>query len=288
MPIKYPPSVVSARVERILEIAQRAAPSQQGRSALESIRTCAGYAEPGYDEPECGVIAFGNWNKITEYKDGKSTVIDDYPRRVGDLFEKLGVECEWSDEWDMCTDCDKAVRTHGNSFFWRPAYGHISGDLVCQECILKDPAEFLEERENEEKGITFDIDLEKAGYKLLLDSLENGFHPGQDASAELIAKNLKKLDVTRFLFKLDANSQFYSTFSVWVHADEWRDDLADELKNLGVDGPSRSDNLRKALQSVPIAQAPGTAVYASIDVNVGEAKVRVLTPEEFLDGKGGG
>jgi hypothetical protein len=279
MPIKYPSSVVSARVERILEIAQRAAPSHAGRSAIENIRLCAGYAEPGYDDPKSGLIAFGNWNEITEYKDGKSTLIDDYPRRVGDLFEKLGVECEWGDEWDICNDCNKAVRTHGNSFFWRPAFGYISGDLVCQDCILKDPAEFLEECENKTRGITFDIDLEKAGYKCLLADLEAGCHEGQDASAELIAKHLIELGVTRTLFKLDENSQFYFTFSVWVHADEWREDLADDLEKLGVNGPSRSENLRKALQAIPVAQAPGTVVIGNINIDTGEAKVRVLTPE---------
>ena len=50
------------KVRNLIDCAADHAKTWQGRSAAESITLATGYAEPGYDEPESGVIAFGNWN----------------------------------------------------------------------------------------------------------------------------------------------------------------------------------------------------------------------------------
>lgn len=114
------------------------------RSALECIEFSHAYAEPGYTEPECGLIAFGNWNGVDYPVDGppqqyhwRTTAEDNGVKRLGDLFERLGVSIEWSDEWSTCGDCGKAVRTSPDSYGWTPAYNEKllnSGGFYCLEC----------------------------------------------------------------------------------------------------------------------------------------------------------
>ena len=44
------------KVRNLIDCAAEHAKTWQGRSAAESITLATGYAEPGYDEPESGVI----------------------------------------------------------------------------------------------------------------------------------------------------------------------------------------------------------------------------------------
>jgi len=108
-----------------------------------------GYAEPGYTDPDCGLIATGNWNEITEYKDGQRSVISDLPERLGRLFEKMGIETEWSDEWASCSDCGKLVRTQHDSYSWKPSYTLGEGELLCHECKTDEPDDESDESDNE-------------------------------------------------------------------------------------------------------------------------------------------
>jgi len=108
-----------------------------------------GYAEPGYTDPECGLIATGNWNEITEYKDGQRSVISDLPARLGRLFEKMGIETEWSDEWASCSDCGKLVRTEPDSYSWKPSYTLGEGELLCHECKTEEPDDESDESDDE-------------------------------------------------------------------------------------------------------------------------------------------
>ncbi|GAG52478.1 unnamed protein product, partial [marine sediment metagenome] len=99
-------------ISSIFQAGINAAKTSQARSQLEEAQLCfEGYAEPGYSDPDSNVIAFGNWNAITEYDGDKFQTIDDAPARVASLLEKAGVELEWSDEWEFCGECGKAVRT---------------------------------------------------------------------------------------------------------------------------------------------------------------------------------
>lgn len=99
----------------------------------------AGYAEPGYDDPSCGIIAIGNWNSVTEYdrelRDQK--VISDLPERLGAIFEKLGIECEWSDEWAVCEECNRLIRTEPDSHSWKRSYVLSKVGYFCKECDEK-------------------------------------------------------------------------------------------------------------------------------------------------------
>jgi hypothetical protein len=135
---------VKAKAERYLRLIgsfiERASKSNSGyqwqvRSMLQELQLhYNGYAEPGYTDPESGIIATGNWNDITNYIGGVRFTLSDIPSRIAKLFEKLGIETEWSDEWCECTDCGKLVRTSPDSMSWTPNYTLGEGELMCCEC----------------------------------------------------------------------------------------------------------------------------------------------------------
>jgi hypothetical protein len=130
------------RANHILAAAQHDASNKaknsndwQIRNALEDIHLhCNGYAEPGYTEPDCGIVATGNWNKITTWRNEQTFTISDVPSRIAKLFEKLGIPTEWSDEWVECSHCGKLVRSQPDSMSWKPSYTMGDGELWCHEC----------------------------------------------------------------------------------------------------------------------------------------------------------
>jgi len=214
---------VSRRVHRIMDIAQRMAekiPGWEARARIEEIRLhFDGYAEPGYSDPESGIIATGNWNDITKYDQvhGRK-VISNLPSRLFDLFEKLGVEGEWSDEWSECSQCNKLVRTSPDSYPWQQSFICDDNGLTCHECISEgDPEEYLASLEGEDRkcNTISSIDPGEYGY-VKLEEYESGFHPGQTDDPRKVAKELRAKGITRFLFNLDDVGQFDSRWSCWV------------------------------------------------------------------------
>ena len=92
------------------------------------------YGEPGYDAPKLGIV-FANWNNPDRYnrETGHREEVNKDGERFCRIFEKMGFEIEWSDEWYTC-DCGKAVRTVEDSYSWTPSYRIIRGELFCLEC----------------------------------------------------------------------------------------------------------------------------------------------------------
>ena len=126
---------IAKRAALILEIAQRMAKkldkeyaTYQASNHIEDIQLHSEYAEPGYSSAT-GMIATGNWN--TFEVNGKECKLAE---RVSRLFEKLGIECEWSDEWVTCGDCGALVRTQSDSHSWHPHYIVKDGELICYDC----------------------------------------------------------------------------------------------------------------------------------------------------------
>lgn len=66
---------------------------------------CTRYGEPGYHNPENGII-LANWN--------------DVPKGLADWLEKCGYSLEWSDEWMIDYAHDKAYRTSADGYHWEP------------------------------------------------------------------------------------------------------------------------------------------------------------------------
>jgi hypothetical protein len=281
------------RVNRSIEAGVKSAKTSEGRSRIECIRLCSeGYAEPGYSDPESGVIAFGNWNDITRWDAAKHefVTIGDTPSRIAALLEKLGVELEWADEWACCAQCSKAVRTGPDSYNWKPSFWQDdSGSITCCGCISEDPTDYLMSLEgNTRKCVTLDIDLAEQGYVLLEDGFENGFHYGQDADPKLIGKLLREQGIERFLFNLDHTGQFDLGFSVWVHEDEFAEVDHEAWLDAEKDGPSVAGGLQRALQDATrkMSDQPDAGIkVAKCDVGTGTAQVRTVTPQEFLDGR---
>ena len=141
-----------------------------------------------------------------------------------DIFEKMGIECEWIDEWDSCFECARLVRTVGDCWTWQPSFKFVESDgALCHICIKEDVKAYLAELEGDFKSCNTisDINLENYGYvKYNKDPYESGLHLGQKDSPETIAELLQSKNIKRFLFQLDDNSQFYSRWSVYIHSSE--------------------------------------------------------------------
>lgn len=277
------------RVEKVIESGRATAKTNQGRSQIDSITICTeGYAEPDYSDPKSGIIAFGNWNNVSRYDGHEFHEVDDSVGRVATLLEKLGVELDWSDEWCQCDGCHKAVRTTPNSYRWRASYADDgSGTVLCHECIKADPTEYLQSLEgSSNRCLTIDLDLEAAGYKLLNGDYQNGLYGGQSDRPELIAQALREQGVERFIFTLDATGQFDIAFSVYVHQDEIGLIDTEEFESAPTAGVDPAVMLQKALgdASAKMAATEGGIKVAKCDLHSGTARVRIVTPEEFVAG----
>jgi hypothetical protein len=174
---------------------------QRAEGEIDNLSYAHAYAEPGYTQPEREIL-FANWNY--------------FPCRVTDILKRAGYGIEWSDEWTMCDDCGKALRTSPDSYSWQPSHVYFGGD-VCLECLKGDAGDYLETLEdNPRTALNTDIDPAEYGYIRLQDKFENGFHQGQTDDPKKIYASLKD-KYSRILFKIDEVSQFYTVFSVWHH-----------------------------------------------------------------------
>ncbi len=277
------------RVETIIEAGRKAAKTSQGRSQIDGITICTeGYAEPGYGDPASGLVALGNWNDVSRY-DGKNFIrTDNAPGRVARLLEKLDVTLEWSDEWETCRSCGKCVRTKPDSYSWMPSHAATDDGLTCHECIKADPTEYLQSLEGDgNRCVTIDLDLEAAGYKLLSDDYQNGLYGGQSDRPELIAEALREQGVERFIFNLDSTGQFDMSFSVYVHQDEYDRIDREEFEMAPTAGVDPAVQMQKALAdaSTKMATTEGGIKIAKCDLDSGTARVRVVSPEDFVAGK---
>jgi hypothetical protein len=201
-------------------------PGHAVRNHLEGIRLYTdGYAEPGYS----GVlVATGNWNTVDRYVPptngeayGHRAPVPggDLPERLAKIFEKLGFECEWSDEWHACDECCRLVRQQPDSYSWKPSYALLNEcEVYCHECIKKDPEAYLESLEDG-GTLTLNIDPSAFGY-VKHEECESGWFPGQTDDPKKIAKHLQSKGISRFFFEVTEPSQFYTKWCVWIHEDE--------------------------------------------------------------------
>lgn len=90
------------------------------QSEIDNLGFAPAYAEPGYNQPKNGVV-FANWNR--------------FPQDFDTLLEWAGYAVEWSDEWTTCDECQRAFRTVGDSYGWKPAGRFIEGTgELCIDC----------------------------------------------------------------------------------------------------------------------------------------------------------
>lgn len=275
------------KAQRILRAAFRSAPTADGRHRIEIIELYGqGYAEPGYTDPEAGVIALGNWNDVTRFVNGQSVTLDNFPSRVARLLEQIGVELHWCDEWTVCDACGKLVRLKPDSYGWKPSYRSDDDGLTCLECLQASAADYLLKLEgNHNRANTISgIDPADHDYVLVQDDFEHGFHDGQDADPKRIARALEEQGIRRYLFNLDSTGQFDLRFSVYVHESEIGQLNREQFDGAETDGPSVASALRLGLADAARqmdALPPDGIKWATVKTD-GTAEVRLVTPAEFV------
>lgn len=167
------------------------------------------YGEPGYADPEKGII-FANWN--------------DVPKGLADWLEKCGYSLEWCDEWmvDYANGC-KAYRTIPDSHHWE---SQIMLPAESCEYITPDdsPETWIDACAVTSPGQPIyclpawmpESNILENGFTLINADLENGFFAGMDDSPEKISKALFDNGAYRVIFKKRENSQFYIRFAVYA------------------------------------------------------------------------
>lgn len=175
---------------------------------------CSEYGEPGYSQPETGVM-LANWNPI--------------PRTIMDYLEAQGFELEWSDEWTINYNSSKAYRTSPSSYDWESSVVYYDGEPLFRDD--DDPADIIEAIAmtdwNQEAGCVpswiTPSDLEEVGYvKVNHEDFESGWFPGQTDDPAKIAKAIWNgpKRVERLVFRKVENSQFYCKFECWALYEE--------------------------------------------------------------------
>lgn len=252
-------------IENLIECAKakaRARGQHRNASHMECITWTGHYSEPGYSTDK-RLIVFGNWNPENFTPEQKRV---DVMLRLAKALERYA-ELEWEDEWTTCGDCGGAIRTQPDSFGWQQSYWEDDSGAQCAECAQKHPSALLHWLEgNHRRALTFDkVDLSAHGFTQLQSGFEHGFHSGQDASPELIAKELRKVQIERFIFKLDSTGQFDFNFSVWIHGDDLAKAAKADLSPERTNGPSISQGLDRALRaaSQQAASLPGSGCIVS-------------------------
>jgi hypothetical protein len=281
-----------SRVRQLIaESASKAGTS--GRRQIEAVTIHTnGFAEPGYEDPEGGVVCLGNWNAITycNEKTQRFVTIDATPEDLSHKLMELGVQIEWSDEWVACNRCGKLVRTTGDCYGWTPQYWGSDEGEVCCECIRKDPSDYLLSLEgHHERAITIDdIDLSQHGYKLVDDDLENGLSGGQADSPSKIAEALKSQVIDRFVFQIDSCGQFDTNFSVWVHESEW-DRLDHKIyEQADKQGEDPAEQTKQYLQDAALKirqNKKGITVVQPDSQDPSKARAKTISPQDFVNGK---
>lgn len=284
------------RVEWVIAAALASTKNQQTRDRIEDIRCHSnGYAEPGYIDPESGVVACGNWNNISEWdKDlHRSVTIDGTVGRLAAVLEKLGCELEWSDEWADCSECGKLIRTSPDSYSWTPSYIAQDCEVYCTDCA--DGKAYLEEMEGDPGSISQNFYPGDYGYVLIQDDFEHGFHRGQDADPKLIGNLMSDAGFSRWVFYLDGKGQFDVKFSLWLHEEEAANDdgngiiLAKRVIERGnTDGPSVAEAMSRGLQEAAVQhdriRNTGEDGIIVSHVSMGGASSRVISNEDFIEG----
>ncbi len=260
------------RANQLLEAAKRVSDCHH----LQYVEFHGQYAEDGYLDPESGVIAVGDWNEYAG-----ATIMP----RLSRALDRLGIPCEWCDEWADCYECGGLVRVRPDSYCWQPSYIEDDGALVCKECV--DPEKVLRDLEGRSsRCLTLDnIHPEDHGYvRGCEEDYEHGFYGGQNDSPEAIGQDLKSQGIKRFLFRLESQGQFDVDFSVWVHESEAHLLTKEPVGKTDIDP---AEGLKLALQAASRAtsELKGEGIrYATCDSSTGTAKARLVSPEEFIQG----
>lgn len=214
---------------RLLRAAIAVAPTADAIARLADVRLHRhGFAEPGHDEREGDVVAFGLFHEVvdTDPETGERQTLDYTPVRVALLLNKLGVDTLSVDEWEFCRRCRRAVRfspgLDGNESFWRRSW-FISdlGILTCRLCAQADPNLYVAEADGRaDRLLTFDLDLPSLGYVRLQHSLEFDLKNGTGHDPRVVASALRLEGFRRFLFEHLSEGATDVSYALWFSESE--------------------------------------------------------------------
>lgn len=168
-------------------------------------RYASSYGEPGYSDPEKGII-FANWNNV--------------PKGLADWLESQGYSLEWSDEWAEVND--KAYRTSPDCYSWESSLVLTEdGEYLTRD---DDHAEVIDACAmtdwNQPAGCVpswvAQAELREQGYTLFAGELESGLYPGQTDNPAEYAKKAFSAGAERVVFRKVENSQFYCRFECYA------------------------------------------------------------------------
>jgi hypothetical protein len=281
------------RAHRLINAAKNSTDHRTTRAHLEDLCVYSGIVDRGYDKYDCVVLC--NWNTPTHYDGERYVEEDDTLRRLSDLLERTGVYTDWKDEYDECSECGKLARTSPDCYSWEKAYIITDGGLlICRNCI--DADELVKEYEGNKKMLTTELSIhpEDHGYRNLLEHEENtyskvfqyGLHDGQNEKPEMMHTWLHTNMCNRFLFRVEDVSQFYISWSVWIHESDF--DRVHKLylgsHNICREYPSPADKARDALRNAPhLPAVPGMVNITSINVADGTSTTRSISQQEFAE-----
>ena len=174
---------------------------------------CSAYGEPGYSDPERGVI-FANWNDVGD--------------KIGDYLEEAGFDLCYSDEWLIDYNHDKAYRTQPDSYSWQSSILYTeNGDPLTPD----DPAdEWIDELAITDQAQSIrcalpsfidDEALEAEGFQKLDEDHESGWYGREDDPQEIAIKLWNEIeDLDRVVFRLSGVGQFAVRFETWYQVAE--------------------------------------------------------------------
>lgn len=171
---------------------------------------CSNYGEQGYNlEEGKKAILLANWNNF-----------DKYPNFMEWLEENY--ELEWSDEWIIDYDCDKAYRTSPDSYGWQQQFRITdSGELITPDSDIEDWIEYcvMTDYKQQARCLPDFIDRElliEEGFYLISEDNANGLYGRTDDPNKIAEEVFNETEYTEIIFILDSVSQFELEFSVYA------------------------------------------------------------------------
>jgi len=153
-----------------------------GLQSKHGAEWCGSYGEPGYTDPEKGII-FCNWN-------GVDSLTQTY-------LKEAGFELEWSDEWMVDYNHDKAYRTQPDSYSWvSRIHCTIHGEIITPDDDIDEWIADIEYTDKLGEASTLpnwisEADLTSLGWtKYNEEDYQNGFHHGQTDDPSEIGERL--------------------------------------------------------------------------------------------------
>lgn len=207
------------------QILIKAATGEQYGDGLLVTDMGVGFVDAYY--PTDAVWVLGDWNNKRYVREGEPplTKEETLPSRLAEALERIGVECEWLDEWHECCNCYRLLRTQPDSYSWKLDGLWIDDEgYMCSQCALQDVDACLEGYINNPRtAVTWlhEKDLSDAGYEQWEPDnphqYANGWYEGQnDEPPAILERILRDNPDASVVFHISGVGQFDIHFTAWV------------------------------------------------------------------------